>query len=72
MLIEKSVLLYFQETVRVVEVGQTSALTEEEDDKESHFSDGQVIAVGSQSVSDDSEISEELEESKNGWSFSVV
>lgn len=70
MLIEKSVLLYFQETVRVVEVGQTSALTEEED--ESHFSEGQVIAVGSQSVSDDSEISEELEESKNGWSFSVV
>ncbi|XP_053497206.1 protein fantom isoform X3 [Ictalurus furcatus] len=54
-----------KETVRVVEVGQTSALTEEEDDKESHFSEGQVIAVGSQSVSDDSEISEELEESKN-------
>ncbi|KAM9495440.1 protein fantom isoform 2-T2 [Clarias gariepinus] len=48
-------------TVSVDEVGQTSAVTDEDDDEESHFSEGQVITVGSQSVSDDSEISEELE-----------
>uniref|UniRef100_A0A4W4E919 C2 domain-containing protein n=1 Tax=Electrophorus electricus TaxID=8005 RepID=A0A4W4E919_ELEEL len=48
-------------TVRVVEVGQASTGTEEEED-DSHFSEGQVIAVNSQSVSDDSEISEELQE----------
>ncbi|KAK1788869.1 hypothetical protein P4O66_015782 [Electrophorus voltai] len=49
-------------TVRVVEVGQASTGTEEEEEDDSHFSEGQVIAVNSQSVSDDSEISEELQE----------
>lgn len=52
----------------MVEVGQTPAVTEEEDDEESHISEGQVIAVGSLSVSDDSEISEELEEPEDGGS----
>lgn len=56
----------------MVEVGQTSAVTEEDDDEESHFSEGQIIAVSSQSVSDDSEISEELEEPEDGASFFVV
>ncbi|MCJ8735878.1 hypothetical protein PDJAM_G00252510 [Pangasius djambal] len=59
---KSSTVMTSKETVRVVEVGQTSAVMEEEDDEESHFSEGQVIAVGSQSISDDSEISEELEE----------
>ncbi|KAI4872166.1 hypothetical protein NFI96_031001 [Prochilodus magdalenae] len=48
--------------VTVVEVGEAAALTKEEDDEESHFSEGQVIAVSSQSLSDESEISEELQE----------
>lgn len=56
----------------MVEVGQTSAVTEEEDDEESHVSEGQVITVSSPSVSDDSEISEELEEQEDGWSYLVV
>ncbi|TSM52253.1 Protein fantom [Bagarius yarrelli] len=52
-----------KETVREVQVGQFSAVTEEEEeDEESHFSEGQVFAVSSSFVSDDSEISEELEE----------
>lgn len=63
---KKSVLLSCQEIVEVVEVGQTSAVIEEEDDEESHFSEGQVIAVSSQSVS---EISEELEEPEDGGSY---
>lgn len=49
-------------------MGQISAVTEE-DDEESHVSEGQVFAVGSQSVSDDSEISEELEETGDGGSY---
>ncbi|XP_066525116.1 protein fantom isoform X2 [Hoplias malabaricus] len=47
---------------RVVEVGQGSTLTKEEDDEESYFSEGQLIAVSSQSLSDDSEISEDVQE----------
>ncbi|KAL7868026.1 hypothetical protein SRHO_G00094100 [Serrasalmus rhombeus] len=49
-------------TVTVVEVGQASTLTKEDDDEDSRFSEGQVIAVSSQSLSDESEISEELQE----------
>lgn len=52
----------------MVEAGQASAVTEEDDDEVSHVSEGQVITVSSQSVSDDSEISEELEEPENGGS----
>lgn len=63
------ILLYYQKTVSVDEVGQTSAVTDEDDDEESHFSEGQVITVGSQSVSDDSEISEELEVPEDGRSY---
>lgn len=33
---------------------------EEEDEEESHFSEGQVIPVSSQSYSDDSDISDEI------------
>lgn len=36
--------------------------TEEEDEEESHFSEGQLVAASSQSYSDDSEISEEIME----------
>uniref|UniRef100_UPI0037E7B87E protein fantom n=1 Tax=Semicossyphus pulcher TaxID=241346 RepID=UPI0037E7B87E len=36
--------------------------TEEEEDEESHFSEGQLVPVGSQSLSDDSDISEEITE----------
>ncbi|XP_062847506.1 protein fantom isoform X2 [Trichomycterus rosablanca] len=46
-----------QQAVRVVEVVQASAVTDEED-----FSEGQVIPVNSESVSDESEISEDLPE----------
>ncbi|XP_036431859.1 protein fantom isoform X3 [Colossoma macropomum] len=49
-------------TVAVVEAGQSATLTKEEDDEDSRFSEGQVIAVSSQSLSDESEISEELQE----------
>lgn len=56
----------------MVEVGQTPVVTDEEDDEESHISEGQVIAVSSQSVSDDSEITEELEEQEDGGSVLVV
>uniref|UniRef100_A0AAR2LXH4 C2 domain-containing protein n=1 Tax=Pygocentrus nattereri TaxID=42514 RepID=A0AAR2LXH4_PYGNA len=55
-------LSYYQKTVTVVEVGQASTLTKEDDDEDSRFSEGQVIAVSSQSLSDESEISEELQD----------
>ncbi|KAI5100549.1 protein fantom [Silurus meridionalis] len=57
-----STVITSKETVRAVEKGQSSTVNEEDEDEESHFSEGQVFAVSSQSVSDDSEISEELEE----------
>ncbi|XP_060770935.1 protein fantom isoform X2 [Neoarius graeffei] len=59
---KRSTLAISKETVGVVEARQTSAVTEEDDDEESHFSEGQIVMVSSQSVSDDTEISEELEE----------
>lgn len=71
-MILKNVLFCCQETVGVVEVRQTSAVTEEDDDEESHFSEGQIVMVSSQSVSDDTEISEELEEPEDGGSYVVV
>uniref|UniRef100_A0A8B9GU42 C2 domain-containing protein n=1 Tax=Astyanax mexicanus TaxID=7994 RepID=A0A8B9GU42_ASTMX len=49
-------------TVKVAEIGEATTLSREEDDEESHFSEGQVIAVSSQSLSDESEISEELQD----------
>uniref|UniRef100_A0AAR2K8T2 C2 domain-containing protein n=1 Tax=Pygocentrus nattereri TaxID=42514 RepID=A0AAR2K8T2_PYGNA len=61
-------LSYYQKTVTVVEVGQASTLTKEDDDEDSRFSEGQVIAVSSQSLSDESEISEELQEPEEGGS----
>ncbi|XP_076863714.1 protein fantom isoform X2 [Brachyhypopomus gauderio] len=52
-----------EQNVRVVEVGQApTGREEDEEEEESHFSEGQVIAVSSQSVSEDSEISEEIQE----------
>ncbi|XP_067292112.1 protein fantom isoform X2 [Pseudorasbora parva] len=47
-------------TVVVMEAGQATAVSEEEEEEESHFSEGQVITASSQS--DESEISEELQE----------
>ncbi|XP_016304447.1 protein fantom isoform X1 [Sinocyclocheilus anshuiensis] len=47
-------------TVIVLEAGEATAVSEEEDEEESHFSEGQVITASSQS--DESEISEELQE----------
>uniref|UniRef100_A0A9J7YPI3 RPGRIP1 like n=1 Tax=Cyprinus carpio carpio TaxID=630221 RepID=A0A9J7YPI3_CYPCA len=47
-------------TVIVMEAGEATAISEEEDEEESHFSEGQVITASSQS--DESEISEELQE----------
>uniref|UniRef100_A0A672QFY7 C2 domain-containing protein n=1 Tax=Sinocyclocheilus grahami TaxID=75366 RepID=A0A672QFY7_SINGR len=46
--------------VIVLEAGEATAVSEEEDEEESHFSEGQVITASSQS--DESEISEELQE----------
>lgn len=47
-------------TIIVMDAGQATAVSEEEDEEESHFSEGQVITASSQS--DESEISEELQE----------
>ncbi|ROL55359.1 Protein fantom [Anabarilius grahami] len=47
-------------TIIVMDAGQATAVSEEEDEEESHFSEGQVITTSSQS--DESEISEELQE----------
>ncbi|KAL1247936.1 hypothetical protein QQF64_023312 [Cirrhinus molitorella] len=47
-------------TVIVMEAGEATVVSEEEDEEESHFSEGQVITASSQS--DESEISEELQE----------
>ncbi|XP_043083996.1 protein fantom isoform X2 [Puntigrus tetrazona] len=49
-----------KQTVIVMEAGEATAISEEEDEEESHFSEGQVISASSQS--DESEISEELQE----------
>ncbi|XP_072526344.1 protein fantom isoform X2 [Salminus brasiliensis] len=51
-------------TVKTVQVaeGKATTFTKEEDDEESHFSEGQLIAVSSHSMSDESDISEELQE----------
>ncbi|KAI3371040.1 hypothetical protein L3Q82_023522, partial [Scortum barcoo] len=48
--------------VKVLSETRRSAAEEEEDEEESHFSEGQLVAAGSQSYSDDSEISEEIME----------
>lgn len=52
-------------------MGQATTATKEEDDDESRFSDGQVIVASSQSVSDESEISEELQEPEEGGWFLI-
>lgn len=52
------------QTVIVMDAGQATAVSEEDDEEESHFSEGQVITVSSQS--DESEISEELQETQTG------
>ncbi len=52
------------QTVIVMEAGEATAVSEEEDEEESHFSEGQVITASSQS--DESEISEELQEPATG------
>lgn len=44
----------------VVTPAAHSAGAEEDEEEESHFSEGQLVPVSSQSVSDDSEISEEI------------
>lgn len=54
------------QTVIVMDAGQATAVSEEEDEEESHFSEGQVITASSQS--DGSEISEELQEPQTGVS----
>lgn len=54
------------QTVIVMDAGQATAVSEEEDEEESHFSEGQVITASSQS--DESEISEELQEPQTGVS----
>ncbi|XDV52509.1 hypothetical protein PO909_021235 [Leuciscus waleckii] len=51
-------------TIIVMDAGQGTAVSEEEDEEESHFSEGQVITASSQS--DESEISEELQEPQTG------
>ncbi len=48
----------------MMEAGEATAVSEEEDEEESHFSEGQVITASSQS--DESEISEELQEPPTG------
>ncbi len=55
---------YVPQTVIVMEAGEATAVSEEEDEEESHFSEGQVITASSQS--DESEISEELQEPPTG------
>lgn len=52
------------QTIIVMDAGQATAVSEEEDEEESHFSEGQVITASSQS--DESEISEELQEPQTG------
>ncbi|XP_051546298.1 protein fantom [Myxocyprinus asiaticus] len=49
-------------TVRVMEAGQSAAVSEEDDEEESQFSEGQVITTTTTSQSDESDISEELQE----------
>lgn len=56
------------QTVIVMDAGQATAVSEEEDEEESHFSEGQVITASSHS--DESEISEELQEPQTGVSTS--
>ncbi|XP_026095320.1 protein fantom [Carassius auratus] len=56
----KSTLTPAPKSVLVMEAGEATAISEEEDEEESHFSEGQVITASSQS--DESEISEELQE----------
>ncbi|XP_077067586.1 protein fantom isoform X2 [Siphateles boraxobius] len=51
-------------TIIVMDAGQATAVSEEEDEEESHFSEGQLITISSQS--DESEISEELQEPQTG------
>ncbi|XP_056101710.1 protein fantom [Rhinichthys klamathensis goyatoka] len=51
-------------TIIVMDAGQATAVSEEEDEEESHFSEGQLITTSSQS--DESEISEELQEPQTG------
>uniref|UniRef100_A0A8C1JBF8 RPGRIP1 like n=1 Tax=Cyprinus carpio TaxID=7962 RepID=A0A8C1JBF8_CYPCA len=58
------------ETVIVMEAGEATAISEEEDEEESHFSEGQVITASSQS--DESEISEELQEPLTGCMSVVI
>uniref|UniRef100_A0A671N2E9 C2 domain-containing protein n=1 Tax=Sinocyclocheilus anshuiensis TaxID=1608454 RepID=A0A671N2E9_9TELE len=58
------------ETVIVLEAGEATAVSEEEDEEESHFSEGQVITASSQS--DESEISEELQEPLTGCMSVVI
>uniref|UniRef100_A0A673H5K1 C2 domain-containing protein n=1 Tax=Sinocyclocheilus rhinocerous TaxID=307959 RepID=A0A673H5K1_9TELE len=57
-------------TVIVLEAGEATAVSEEEDEEESHFSEGQVITASSQS--DESEISEELQEPLTGCMSVVI
>jgi len=47
-----------------MDAGQATAVSEEEDEEESHFSEGQLITTSS--LSDESEISEELQEPQTG------
>uniref|UniRef100_A0A672QG30 C2 domain-containing protein n=1 Tax=Sinocyclocheilus grahami TaxID=75366 RepID=A0A672QG30_SINGR len=58
------------ENVIVLEAGEATAVSEEEDEEESHFSEGQVITASSQS--DESEISEELQEPLTGCMSVVI
>jgi len=52
------------QTIIVMDAGQATAVSEEEDEEESHFSEGQLITTSS--LSDESEISEELQEPQTG------
>ncbi|KAK7122042.1 hypothetical protein R3I93_022981 [Phoxinus phoxinus] len=51
-------------TIIVMDAGQATSVSEEEDEEESHFSEGQLITASSQS--DESEVSEELQEPQTG------
>lgn len=47
-----------------MDAGQATAVSEEEDEEDSRFSEGQLITASSQS--DESEVSEELQEPQTG------
>ncbi|KAG1934055.1 protein fantom [Pimephales promelas] len=60
----RSAVIPVPKTIIVMDAGQATAVSEEEDEEESHFSEGQLITTSS--LSDESEISEELQEPQTG------